>query len=92
MDDAVIVEIIRYTLQSAGMTVEVAGTGALALKRLEEGLRPDVVILDLGLPEMTGDRVHPLLRKRLPDLPIIISSGYGDRERLDPLLRDPRTA
>ena len=56
------------------------------------GLRPDVVILDLGLPEMTGDRVHALLRERLPNVPILIASGYGDAERLEPLLQDAHTA
>jgi CheY-like chemotaxis protein len=91
-DDLVIVEIIRYALVSEGMTVEVATTGPEAIHRVTDGFRPDIVILDLGLPEMSGDRVHALLRARMADLPIIVSSGYGDRERIDSLLRDRKTA
>jgi signal transduction histidine kinase/streptogramin lyase len=90
-DELVIVEVLRHLLESEGVSVETAVSGRQALLRLDEDYRPDLVILDLGLPEMSGERVHALLRERLPDLPIIISSGYGDRERLDPLRRDPRT-
>ncbi len=90
-DEMVIVEIIRDMLQRNGASVDVASSGPEALRLLDEGMRPDVVVLDLGLPEMSGERVHALIRQRMPDLPIIISSGYGDRERLDPLLRDPNT-
>ena len=91
-DEAVIVELIREVLESDGVSVEVATSGPIAFRLLDDGYRPDAIILDLGLPEMSGDRVHPLLRQRLPEVPIIISSGYGDRQRLDPLLQDSRTS
>jgi CheY-like chemotaxis protein len=91
-DDLVIIEIVRYALVSEGMTVEVVTTGPEAIRKVTDGFCPDIVILDLGLPDMSGDRVHALLRARMADLPIIVSSGYGDRARIDPLLRDPKTA
>jgi two-component system KDP operon response regulator KdpE len=79
-------------LGAEGMSVEIASTGSEALRLIAGGLRPDVVILDLGLPEMPGDRVHALIREQLHEVPVIIASGYGDAERLEPLLQDARTA
>jgi ligand-binding sensor domain-containing protein/signal transduction histidine kinase/CheY-like chemotaxis protein len=91
-DEAVIREAVLGMLGAEGMSVEIASTGSEALRLIAGGLRPDVVILDLGLPEMPGDRVHALIREQLPEVPIIIASGYGDAERLEPLLQDARTA
>ena len=34
------------------------------------------VVLDLAMPEMTGDIVGPILRSVRPDVPLILSSGY----------------
>ena len=91
-DDAVIREAISSVLAAEGMSVDLAHNGSEALRLLAGGFRPDLVILDLGLPEMTGDRVHARIREQLPDVPILIASGYGDTERLEPLLCDARTA
>lgn len=38
----------------------------------------DLVILDLNLPDLHGKDVFVRLREVKPDIPIIISSGYGD--------------
>ncbi len=91
-DEAVTIEVVKGMLECEGAKVHVANTGHHAFRQLDTGLRPDVVVLDLGLPEMPGEQVHALLRQRCPTLPIIIASGYGDRERLEPLLRDAHTS
>ena len=55
-DDAALQKALALTLRSRGYSVVTASTGAQALERL--GLsRLDVVILDLGLPDMDGIRV-----------------------------------
>lgn len=90
-DEENVSEGIRLFLESVGADVEVYDRGAAALAAIDGGSRPDVVVLDLGMPEMTGDQVHRELRRRQPTLPIVISSGYGDRERIDPLLTDGYT-
>jgi DNA-binding NarL/FixJ family response regulator len=44
--------------------------------------RPDVLLLDLGLPGRDGLEVLSALRKALPDLKVLILSGFDDRERV----------
>lgn len=61
-----------------------ASSGPEALKIAVE-LPPDVVLLDIGLPEMTGYEVARRMRKdsRLKDVVLIAISGYGQpRDRL----------
>ena len=36
----------------------------------------DLAILDIGLPDMGGEKLYPLLKKERPDLKVIICSGY----------------
>jgi two-component system, cell cycle sensor histidine kinase and response regulator CckA len=89
-DEEMVSEGIRVFLELEGANVNVADRGEKAIELLRGGYRPDAIILDLGLPEMTGDSVHGHIRNILPSVPIVISSGYGERSRIDPLL-DGRT-
>ncbi|HUO84225.1 MAG TPA: response regulator, partial [Thermoanaerobaculia bacterium] len=59
--------------------------------RIDQGYSPDAIILDLGLPEMLGDEVHREIRKRNPDVGILIVTGYGDRDRISVFDGDSRT-
>ncbi len=45
--------------------------------------RPDAVILDLSLPDMSGLDVYVVLKTLVPDLPIIFSSGHADQAALE---------
>lgn len=85
-DEHVVSEGIKVVLELEDANVQVADRGEKALGLLREGYRPDAIILDLGLPEMPGDVVHRKIRELLPAVPIVISSGYGERSRIDPLL------
>jgi CheY-like chemotaxis protein len=78
-DDAVIVQIYRRKFVEAGFDVQVAGDGLAAMKMLCSGLKPEVVILDLMMPKMSGVDVLKFIRSR-PDLKdtavIIFSNSY----------------
>ena len=76
-DEPQIQRFLRPALTAAGYEVIEAGTGAQALKAIAT-MAPDLIILDLGLPDMRG---HDLLRavRGLSELPIIILSAR-DRE------------
>ena len=69
-DEPRIAEICRDYLERAGFKVTIAGNGvdALALARTKQ---PDLVVLDLGLPEMDGLDVTRALRTR-SNVPIIM--------------------
>lgn len=55
--------------------VSCAATGAEALRLLEQQ-RPDVVVLDLRLPDTDGVDLLRRMRTTRPDLPVIITSAY----------------
>jgi DNA-binding NarL/FixJ family response regulator len=52
------------------------GDGNSAL-RLVEKLQPDVVLLDLGLPDLTGIEVAQRVRAAWPHVAVVILTGYG---------------
>jgi two-component system phosphate regulon response regulator PhoB len=60
-DEADLQEILRYNLTQAGHEVRVAGTGAEGL-RLAREQRPDILLLDLMLPDMAGTAICKQLK------------------------------
>jgi two-component system, OmpR family, response regulator len=70
-DDNGLQKYLKELLLDNGYSVRVAGEGAAALNAIEK-LEPDLVVLDLGLPDMTGESVCLEIRKKHPDLPVLI--------------------
>lgn len=58
-----------------------AATGREARRYLKE-FRPDVVVLDLHLPDADGVDVLREVRERLPDLPVVITTSYSSMQPL----------
>jgi DNA-binding NarL/FixJ family response regulator len=56
-----------------------AANGKECFERIES-LRPDILILDIAMPEMNGEQVARELRRLYPELKIIALSGYTDRQ------------
>lgn len=81
-DEASIVELVRFHLESQGFTCLVAGDGGRALKMAHEE-QPDLVVLDIMLPGMDGYDVCRELR-RTGNMPIILLSAKT--EELDRVL------
>ncbi len=76
-------EMLATFLMTQGHEAHVAVDGRSALDRAER-LRPDVAILDIGLPDLDGCAVARELRKARPDIVLIALTGYGgDRDRVD---------
>ena len=70
-DDKGIQEFLSTYLLDNGYSVRVAGDGDVAISYAEE-IKPDLVVLDLGLPTISGESVCKHLKKQYPDIPIII--------------------
>jgi two-component system, OmpR family, KDP operon response regulator KdpE len=75
-DEPPIRRLLRTSLDAQGYDVVEAGTGADALLAVERE-KPDLVILDLGLPDLSGVEVLRALRQR-SSLPVIILSVRDD--------------
>jgi DNA-binding NarL/FixJ family response regulator len=67
-------------LEEAGFLVAgTAGNGAQAL-RVATAIRPDVVLLDLNLPDMSGEEVTRHLLASLPSVRVLMLSASGERQ------------
>ncbi len=74
-DEARITKLISVVLSEEGFRVVTATSGKEALKKAEE-LRPDVVLLDMVMPDLDGLEVMSQLRLRWP-VPIILVTGQA---------------
>jgi DNA-binding response OmpR family regulator len=76
-DDVVIVELVRTYLNGLGYQTDVAMTGGEALMLVELN-RPDAVILDLKLPDMSGAEILGRLRATDQTIPVLMLTGNTD--------------
>jgi DNA-binding response OmpR family regulator len=75
-DDARIRPLLMRSLGDLGYAVASAGTGMQGLSMAVEN-RPDLVILDLGLPDIDGTQVLSMLRA-VSDVPVIVATARDD--------------
>jgi DNA-binding response OmpR family regulator len=73
-DDAGVQKYLKELLLDNGYSVQIANDGIEALEHIQKA-QPDLVILDLGLPKLTGEAVVTEIRKNFPDLRVIILSA-----------------
>ncbi len=81
-DDAHIRDVICFALQKAGMETTVAGDGEAALEAAQK-IKPDLIVLDVGMPKMDGLEVCRELRKT-SSTPILFLSARD--EEIDRIL------
>lgn len=81
-DDPHIREVICFALEKAGMKTVAVSDGAAALQAIERRA-PDLVVLDIGMPEMDGLEVCRRLRQR-SDVPVLFLSARD--EEIDRIL------
>ncbi len=73
-DDPFIRKLISGRLVAGGYVVRTAVDGLDALGKLRAGL-PDLIISDFNMPRMSGDEFLTIVRKRLPQIPVIVISS-----------------
>jgi DNA-binding response OmpR family regulator len=76
-DDPTVSDVVRRYLERAGFAVTLSGDGLDALARYQRD-RPDLVVLDLMLPGLSGLEVCRRLRAADPGLPIIMLTALGE--------------
>ena len=83
-DDKVIVEMYKTKLELSGYDVETASDGIEGLALVEK-INPDVILLDLMMPNMSGIETLTILRKKPggDKYKIMILSNMGDSDTVD---------
>ena len=77
-DEAGLLEILDLNFRSAGYQTSTATDGVTAWQRYEQE-RPDLLVLDLNLPKISGFRLLELVRSE-SELPILILTAYDFAE------------
>jgi PAS domain S-box-containing protein len=88
--------LLNDAFRAQGHDVVEATTGAEALEQLDKG-NFDLMVCDLGLPELSGLHVARWVKEHQPGLPVIIASGFSEmitdedyeRARIDEVIRKP---
>jgi DNA-binding response OmpR family regulator len=80
-DDQAISQMYRFKFEAEGYSVETAENGKLGLE-LAENMQPDIILLDLMMPEMSGDEMLALMRKTTwgRDIKVVILTNKGEQE------------
>jgi DNA-binding response OmpR family regulator len=80
-DDQAISQMYRIKFEAEGFEVDTADNGALGLA-LTESMKPDIILLDLMMPEMTGDVMLQKLRATDwgKSMKVIILTNMGEQE------------
>lgn len=80
-DDLSISQMYRFKFEAEGFEVEVAENGQIGLE-LVKTFKPDIILLDLMMPEMTGDEMLAELRATSwgKDIKVIILTNMGEQE------------
>ena len=80
-DEIVVSFFIRTLFEERGLRVAAATTAAEALELIENlGPKLGVAIIDVGLPDTSGDQLVAPIRAVLPELPIVIATGFSETE------------
>ena len=78
-DEAAITHTFGPALERLGFDVAIARDGDEALRQVL-AFRPDLIVLDMEMPRVTGAEVLRILRAKGDDTPVIVFSKYGDTE------------
>lgn len=74
--------LLRHMLRAAGYTIREAADGCRAISAMETDPPPDLVLLDVMMPNMDGFQTHQEILKRpaWSDIPVIFLTALGDNE------------
>jgi two-component system vancomycin resistance associated response regulator VraR len=79
-DNSTVRDVIR-TLLGKQEEIEICGEAADGLEALEKAqrLKPDLVLLDLVMPEINGAEVASILKQKMPNIRIILFTMYTEK-------------
>lgn len=80
-DDDVIAQMYRMKFASEGFEVQMASNGRIGVELCEK-MRPDMILLDMKMPEMDGEEALEIIRSKGwgKHIPVIILTNLGEEE------------
>lgn len=86
-DDIAIVDVYKMALEAKGFGVDVVTLGKEAIEKMDmlekgEGQKPDLVLLDIVLPDMNGMDILKEMRERSAskNIPVFVLTNYSDKD------------
>src|ERR1700683_3642819 len=86
-DEPAMLRYIRTLLEVDNHTVETASTGEEALERIDKGLEPDLVLLDVLMPGIDGLETLEKLRQKRPSAKVVMLSCVNDTKKVVQAMR-----
>jgi len=81
-DDERVRKVMRRILRQAGYEVTDVPSGLDAVEEVQAGARFAAMVVDIFMPDMKGDEVIRRIRALVPNLPVVVCSGYGQEQAL----------
>jgi DNA-binding response OmpR family regulator len=80
-DDLAIAQMYRFKFEAEGYSVETAENGKEGLE-LAKSMKPDIILLDLMMPEMTGDEMLAKMRDTAwgKNIKVVVLTNKGEQE------------
>lgn len=82
-DDDIVRMLTAEILEEFGYSVEACSDASSALAFLRQGETVDLLMSDVGLPDLDGRELVQAAREIRPDLPVLFASGYDEQGMLD---------
>ncbi|MBN1398294.1 MAG: PAS domain S-box protein [Bacteroidetes bacterium] len=79
-DEKDVADVISGMLLNLGYKTTIVNSGQKAIALFKKKKKFDIVVLDLNMPKMSGKETYEKLKKIDPKIPVIISTGYSDRD------------
>ncbi len=88
-DEEMILDVGEKMLRKIGYSVYSAISGIDAVEYIKNNKASfDAAIIDMIMPKMSGNETAKELRKLLPDIPILFSSGYSEEEKIHDIVSE----
>ncbi len=90
-DDRAVRDVVALGLEQLGYSVTAVDSGEAAIAACQSGVPFDLVLLDMVLPNVTGDKVFSEIRSIHPCMKILVMSGFSRATQVEELLNSGRS-